>query len=1745
MKKLISILIAVVLLVTTVFGVSMFSVSATEGYSTAVIPGNPALASNNTSAKISVVDNNRDTNSYLPLDKLFKIATGGTGYLYTDFDDIASGDGLVFYIENNCAEAWFPGFYFLSGNSNYTIASTGSAWYRLGEEDDSWIENPISSGGYGAPVPAGFKGYVYIPMNQKHLSAQTNGAPKDVAITGETWKYLTFWNSTGASYGSNPTADCYISAPIVVNNLINGYPSTVGVTVGETDYTWFAPKSDEPLVDNVKLNNWVDERGQRVQLFASSTSNIPSNIATSNLTLTENTTKLPLTSLFKYEGTADTALHDITIETDGTVTGLTAKGAIIYVEIPQFETISYTPEGESAPYTTNTFRLVVDFYGHAEGVETETRYWRFQSATWSIRGVNDTSWTSKSTVEAGIDLEAGWKGYVCVPFDSLYANGSSAQGTVAEDTVISKLNIRSLTSSNEVFYTGGTGDNAKRNGRTIYGHVPAGEAFVISEPIWMLGNASDGCADFVGVNSDSLIIGQTEYDYNTGKEVDANYFETVDQNLGFAKTATYTTPLDSNGTFGIVSSYSSTAIFTEKHGKFIDYARTAGSYNSTTGLVNPTDNITVPQIAFENNVVWSTIDNKTSGFLFHITTSQGVEGERITVKPRLTGTNPTTNAAVEISFASNKADMISPYVLLDGTSSWVQLDKDTEIFNYNSFYLGTDNSAWSGYIYIPCISFNDYSSTNFVAETTLDKLYLAVNLGGYTNGAATNINKPTDNAGLTVTSSAGAVVTDFNSASTIMYADDGKVVDLATNEVVDVDYYSAKEFIGDETILVDDSDENILNLNTVRMPDTPIVGSGYVNNVKSVYSGLSDNANTKYAESVCAITKIPSAHFEGTLETYRNTVAFSYNFADIALDTIDGFMLYVKVSDNKPLWFNTYYTCDGTSPLTGYAGSFRILKKGDTEWTNTTVSISSDQTGEEHKWGVGMLPAGFEGYVYLPKLATMLTGNTENNTVCKNVCFFLVANSAADKSIKVDFGPIMTVAVGSWTETNTGIAYVNGSAVAQNMFTGDFTVANDMDADMNIDLVDLVRAKDPANMSTANFEKFRKAYLDNYFKYAESIALSAAFSLEPLVYSNVETDTANEELSVNSDRGYRSEMIVYFAKEPLVLSEATDIGGEIGVNVIASAGNYKNGGEVSVSSAIVETYYEANKNNKWTDATDYPTEESKKLAAANELITNAVRSYEYVDEDGQTYGIGGGMLITGVALGADKYTSTVKHDQRTVFASDDETTQRQLFESRFDAYKIGQNIEVTYNSKVTEGEEPETATTVITNNLFLFNPRLTDFNECEELPQSVLDMFDLFFTMCKEKNVKCMYRPCYNDNYAINNTSEENRKKLAWECASEEIMIEHIKQNAALISEHKDVIYKISNGWMGYVGEMEDDFQYPNVKYENVITAILEEHCLPNGLYYSSRLSSYIDDIIKTSTNPKWTDPESEVYYPDYIGYNNDAMYGEQTNTDWLSGGYQLGNANGMWERDTAAAATRPMDGEMFINSSLINGNKIPNGYQIILECAHHRMNDMSSWHGFLDERNNTQRPTVMALWMDESSDYYSPVTPEILENMGIAYDPAWFKEGEERNAYEFIRDHLGYRLVVTDASVTYDSKKDKRMLVSVNLKNYGFAAAFNMESSLAILDEEGNVVQELETGSPETWYNLPVDYYTVDRSESAQDDVITHTLTQRFEPVEAGKTYRLALRLKNSGGTTARLANDIEYVNGYNIIGSFSATAE
>lgn len=445
------------------------------------------------------------------------------------------------------------------------------------------------------------------------------------------------------------------------------------------------------------------------------------------------------------------------------------------------------------------------------------------------------------------------------------------------------------------------------------------------------------------------------------------------------------------------------------------------------------------------------------------------------------------------------------------------------------------------------------------------------------------------------------------------------------------------------------------------------------------------------------------------------------------------------------------------------------------------------------------------------------------------------------------------------------------------------------------------------------------------------------------------------------------------------------------------------------------------------------------------------------------------------------------------------------------------------------------------SNLTIVYTYFPDHNR-SEICDECLETFEYFLDFMRLKKKKVLLRVTCGSSQITWTASEENRKKAEAACADEETTLLNIERLAPVIAENKDVIHKISSGFIGN-GEMVYEFQYPPVDFENIITAIVEKWCVPNGLYFTVRMPQYKIDLLEEYP---------DYPYADYIGFNNDAIYGEQTNAGWNSACLQhkhngsqsetncnlsAHTANDWWQYIIDNAAYTPQSGEMFTNSALVDYGKEPMGFQVIKEMAHFRYTTMSHWHSMYELGSGGG---IMENWIEDEV-----VTAEWCDANGIIYDPNWFLNDNGvvimRNPYEFIRDHLGYKIVAECSNIKGKLGKNGKLNVDMTFKNYGFAAAFTLESGFAILDEKYNLVTSVEAGEPDKWISLPADYYSTERNSSVRDDIITHNISAELTLPEQSGAYYIAFYLKSTNGEFAELSNDLESIpfegDGYNIL--------
>ena len=120
---------------------------------------------------------------------------------------------------------------------------------------------------------------------------------------------------------------------------------------------------------------------------------------------------------------------------------------------------------------------------------------------------------------------------------------------------------------------------------------------------------------------------------------------------------------------------------------------------------------------------------------------------------------------------------------------------------------------------------------------------------------------------------------------------------------------------------------------------------------------------------------------------------------------------------------------------------------------------------------------------------------------------------------------------------------------------------------------------------------------------------------------------------------------------------------------------------------------------------------------------------------------------------------------------------------------------------------------------------------------------------------------------------------------------------------------------------------------------------------------------------------------------------------------------------------------------------------------------------------------------------------------------------------FEYIRDHLGYYLIMQNAKARVAGKE---VTAEIMLKNDGFAAPLGLKHfQIVLLDTEGKVAAQQE-GCPMVELQPGV----------------SKTVRAVLEKPDENRVYQLAVVFSSEGGEYARMANRVEYRDGYHILG-------
>ncbi|MBE5787486.1 MAG: DUF4874 domain-containing protein [Clostridiales bacterium] len=325
-----------------------------------------------------------------------------------------------------------------------------------------------------------------------------------------------------------------------------------------------------------------------------------------------------------------------------------------------------------------------------------------------------------------------------------------------------------------------------------------------------------------------------------------------------------------------------------------------------------------------------------------------------------------------------------------------------------------------------------------------------------------------------------------------------------------------------------------------------------------------------------------------------------------------------------------------------------------------------------------------------------------------------------------------------------------------------------------------------------------------------------------------------------------------------------------------------------------------------------------------------------------------------------------------------------------------------------------------------------------------------------------------------------------------EQMLRHMEQLKPFIQENRDVLFCLEAGFVGPWGEWHTYSPWVNGNEKTIINAIV--NMCPEDLPIVVR-NGWIRELVAAGNRHR-------------VGYHDDYVLG-------YSHGWSVG---GNWNTKDFKQIEKNSP-RVLVKGEMPWGDEAtkPDAWGVAKYMNMLHFTALSCYHNYRE--GGFSRTYTLSLAKQEA------VTADILrqKSLAVPYD-AWFqkKDGQamNRNLFEYIRDFLGYHLQVKDAAARVNGNKVELAMV---MTNYGFAAPLAMKDIEAVLvDEAGNIVAR----------------QSLCKLEKLQSGEAVPLQVSLDIPEGAGK-LQAGIYLYDFAGKGAKLANDIPFENGVNILGA------
>ena len=370
-----------------------------------------------------------------------------------------------------------------------------------------------------------------------------------------------------------------------------------------------------------------------------------------------------------------------------------------------------------------------------------------------------------------------------------------------------------------------------------------------------------------------------------------------------------------------------------------------------------------------------------------------------------------------------------------------------------------------------------------------------------------------------------------------------------------------------------------------------------------------------------------------------------------------------------------------------------------------------------------------------------------------------------------------------------------------------------------------------------------------------------------------------------------------------------------------------------------------------------------------------------------------------------------------------------------------------------------------------------------QLPPEAFTTMDIYFNKLRQLGKKALLRFAYETEPMGTSSSGPTM----------EDMLRHMKQLKPYLEKNKDVILALQAGFIGAWGEWHGSKHRIENSEENK-RIVLEKLCwmTPQNRIVQVRVPDYKNLLLKGS----------EAYRK--ISFHDDFIVVDPHRWD---GDMHEGTPN--FNQIVEEGAFMPVDGELpwgtwsmnkengDANGWIVEGKKTAR--QLFLE----HYTSLSVVHNY-KERGAPDKYSMM-YWKE------TPIYEQYLKENHMPVSDGYFQKRDgstaQRNAFEYIRDHLGYRLELQELQIdTFKTTDSYNFELSLKLINRGFATLFNEHPVYFVLIDEHNQVIEFPT-------NADANSFQPYRPGDKNYTPLVHTIKGKVAlPQTNNSTYKLGL---------------------------------